>query len=752
MGEGGLKTTLETIRTEVKARFEAQKRVLSYREYLDLVQANPRRYTRDAARYLKDGMDFFGSYQVDRPTGTVRRWKIFDLEFGKVTRGHQAELRMRDRLAGHEATQGAFYRVLDGFEREGRANRLVLLHGPNGSAKSTFVACLMRGLEAYSDTDEGALYRFSWIFPRSREGSGIGFSTSADALGQGDTFAHLPEERIIAKLQSSVREHPLLLLPRDVRQRLIADLFAKSGVSQSAPDWVWTGQLGRKNQQIFQALLTAYRGDLDRVLAHIQVERFYISRRYRVGAVTIGPQMSVDASERQITADRSIESLPASLSALTLFEPFGELVDASGGIVEFSDLLKRPLDAWKYLLLAIETGEVSLTMSNLPINAVMVASSNELHLNAFRQHPEYNSFRGRIVRVRMPYLLDVRCEQEIYDGQIVPQIPRHVAPHTTYVAALWAVLTRLQKPDADHFVESELGTVAASLSPLEKADLIADGIIPARFEADEAKIVRGGLSEIESEGANAADYEGLSGASPREIRMLLLDAATDEAEPCVSPVALLTRIEEFCQRDDYDFLKEQTRGSYRDPRRFVDVVRERWLDLVEGELRAASGLIDEKSHFGLFDRYVTHVSHAVKQERVHNPLTGQDEDPDQDLMKSVEGKLDVDNAIAFRNDLLGAIAAWAIDHPEQDVDYQLLFPRYIEQLRQAYFAERKGQVGEIGRAVVALLEDDETRDPVDPDLRESAQQALSALVTRNGYERSSAKVALGALVVARYRD
>ena len=60
MSEGGLKTALETIRGEVKARFEAQKRVLSFGEYLDLVQANPRRHTRDAGRYLKDCMDFFG--------------------------------------------------------------------------------------------------------------------------------------------------------------------------------------------------------------------------------------------------------------------------------------------------------------------------------------------------------------------------------------------------------------------------------------------------------------------------------------------------------------------------------------------------------------------------------------------------------------------------------------------------------------------------------------------------------------------
>ncbi|MGB8328620.1 MAG: serine protein kinase PrkA [Polyangiales bacterium] len=541
----------------------------------------------------------------------------------------------------------------------------------------------------------------------------------------------------------------MLLLPREVRQRLIGQMYESSGITEAAPDWVWTGQLGRKNQQIFQALLTAYRGDLDRVLAHIQIERFNISRRYRVGAVTIGPQMSVDASERQITADRSIESLPASLGALTLFEPYGELVDASGGVVEFSDLLKRPLEAWKYLLLAIETGEVSLPMSNLPINAVMVASSNELHLSAFRQHPEYNSFRGRIVRIRMSYLLDVHREREIYDGQIVPQIAKHVAPHTTYVAALWAVLTRLRKPDASRFEDSDLGTIAASLTPLEKADLLTDGVVPARLDADQAKILVGGIADVELQGATTSDYEGINGASPREIRMLLLDSTTDPDAPCVSPVTFLNRLAEFCARDDYDFLKEQPDGKYRDHSDFVDVVRERWLDIVEGELRAATGLIDENSHLGLLDRYVTQVSHWVKKERVFNPVTGKDEVADLELMKSVEDKLGVDDAAAFRNDVLNAIAAWAIDHPDQDVRYKELFPRYIEQLRQAYFGERHAQVGEIGQAIVAMLEDD---DSLREELREAAQQALQVLIGVYGYERSSAKVAIGALVDARYRD
>jgi serine protein kinase len=748
MGIGGHNRTLAKIRDEIKARFEAEKRVLSFREYLDLVRQDPKAHTRDASRYLKDCLDHFGSYEVKRPGGVFRRWKVFDLDFGEQDGTHDEALRMRDRLAGHERAQGSLYRVLEGFEREGRSNRLLLLHGPNGSAKSTFCACLMRGLEAYSTTSEGALYRFSWIFPRAQDGRGIGFATSSDELAQSETFAHLPEGRIVAKLPSGVREHPLSLLPRDARDLFISEVCEAAGIEVSAADWVWGGQLGSKNQKIFQALLTAYRGDLDRVLAHIQVERFYISRRYRVGAVTIGPQMSVDAAERQITADRSIDALPASLSALALYEPFGELVDASGGIIEYSDLLKRPLDAWKYLLLAIENGEVSLTTSNLSLNAVMIASSNELHLDAFRKHPEYNSFRGRLVLIRMPYLIDVEREQEIYDGQIVPQIQKHVAPHTTYVAALWSVLTRLRRPDPDGYEDSDLGAAVASLTPLEKIDLLSDGVVPARFEADEAKILRGGIALIVRESASKAEYEGLTGASPREIRMLLLDAASDASEPCLSPVTFLSHVAAFCDAGDYDFLADKSPGPYRDHRGFVSLVRHRWLDLVEAELREASGLIDERSHMELFDRYVTHVSHWVKKERVRNPVTGEDEDPDIELMNGVETKLDVDDADAFRSELLNAVAAWAIDHQEQQVRYEELFPRYIEQLRQAYFDDRREQIGDVGKAVLGVLDED---DSLDPEVRETGQRALAVLKNRYGYQDSSVRAALGALIAERHR-
>ena len=87
-------------------------------------------------------------------------------------------------------------------------------------------------------------------------------------------------------------------------------LYAAVGEASSPPDWLMSGKLSHKNQQVFEALLTSYKGSLAETLRHVQVERYFISRRYRTGAVTIGPALSVDASERQITADRSLASLP----------------------------------------------------------------------------------------------------------------------------------------------------------------------------------------------------------------------------------------------------------------------------------------------------------------------------------------------------------------------------------------------------------------------------------------------------------
>ena len=142
---------LETVGSEVKGIFIENRMILSFEEWLDAFLADPQRHARSSAQYLLDAIDHFGSESLETPHGKVRRYAIFDRPFDDGL----------GRVAGQEEVQGAIHRILANFVQARRANKLILLHGPNGSAKSSIVAALARGLEVYSRKPEGALYRIN---------------------------------------------------------------------------------------------------------------------------------------------------------------------------------------------------------------------------------------------------------------------------------------------------------------------------------------------------------------------------------------------------------------------------------------------------------------------------------------------------------------------------------------------------------------------------------------------------------------
>jgi predicted Ser/Thr protein kinase len=744
-----LTARIQSVLDTARNRLVASHKPLSFHEYLTVFAEQPARHSRDAARYIKDVFDFYGTRPVERPWGSTPRWKLFDLPWEDAAG-------QREALIGQEELQRQVYRAVSNFAEQGRVDRLTLLHGPNGSAKSTFCAVIMRAMENYSRTDEGALYRLSWVFPKGR-GSGdarIGFGAlgtkTDDGPKPGESFAHLDDSGLDSKIQSDLRDHPLLVLPTETRRAILTS--AGLTAQPHAADYLWKGGLSHKSQQIFESLLAAYRGDLQRVLSHVQVERWFVSRRYRAGAVTIGPQMAVDAHERQVTASRSLAALPASLQNVALFETFGELVDASGGLLEFSDLLKRPLDAWKYLLLMIETGEVALQASNLAPNLVMIGSANELHLDAFREHSEFASFRGRLELLRAPYLLDWREELKIYQNQVVPAVRRHVAPHAVETAAMFAVLTRMKKPSPERFAK-ELGAIAADLTPVEKAELYASGMTPSRLDGDQSKVLRQGIEALYRESDSYPNYEGRIGASPREIRAALLEAAQSRTYKCLSPFAVLEELTALTTRkNEFEWLRQEAlAGGYHDAKGFIRTLRERLLDHSESTLRDATGLIDEARYFESFERYVSHVSALLKGEKVANRVTGRDEHPDEGMMRSIERTLAVhNNATEFRRDLLSMVAGWAIDHPGATVDYVQLFPRYLQKLREAFFADRRARVASIARDILLILSAQDSS--IDAEPRRSAERTLATLVQSKGYCRDCVQETLVALVKDRFHN
>lgn len=736
---------LRDIGAAVQQDFLANRRLLSFAEYLGLVKESPATHLRGAAQYLVDMFDHYGCEEVRHPAGKIRRFRLFDVPWDGG----------RSRLVGQEQVQNRIYELLTSFVRQGRIDRCILMHGPNGSSKSTISDIIARAMEHYSTLDEGATYRFNWVFPtHSVERSGIGFGGSGERrLDAAASFAHLEEGAVDARVPCEIRDHPILLIPRHLRQRMIAEWTSTQRVSgtQGPAEYILRGGLCHKCHQIYEALLLAYEGDYTRVLRHVQVERFYVSRRYRVGTARVEPQMSVDARTRQVTADRSLAALPAMLQSIALHEIDGELAHANRGLIDFADIFKRPLEAYKYLLTAVESGQVALDQATLFLDLVFIASANETHLNALMQSPEWMSFKGRIELVRVPYLLDFRLEQQIYDQQLEEgHVGKPVAPHTTEAVALWTVLTRMLKPERGAY-EAPLRDLALQLGPLEKARLYAEGQVPDALDEEAAKTLRSGTPVIYRETEASMAYEGRFGASAREAKGLLMNAAQRPRHACLTPETVLAEISELVRQTSiYDFLRQEAQPpGYHDQVKFIEIVRRWCLDLADDDVRGAMGLVDESSYADLFQRYITHVTHFVRKEKLRNEVTGEFEEPDARFMTEVEKSLEISGeAKEFRQRLMTRIGAWSVDNPDQRPDYAHIFRGYFDKLRDRYYAQQRGRVKKLIQQALSVLSDEASG--LSQEEISKVRQMLTRLEKDYGYCDVCARETLVTLARARY--
>lgn len=734
---------LSALGSQIHDAYAQNRRILSFPEYFALALEDPARHARSAAQLVRDVFDHYGTRAVRHPRGEVTRYRLFDAPWAAG----------KGALIGQEDVQARVYRALSNFVRDGRVSRLLLLHGPNGSAKSTFAACVENALADYSRADAGALYRFNWVFPATKTGAGgIGFGQSGDVASRSDTYAYLADRQLDARLTDELRDHPLLLVPAPRRRALLEEALAARGAKDFVLcEYLARGELSPKNRQIYEALLANYRGDYLKVLRHVQVERFYVEPRYREAVVTVEPQMHVDARARQVSMDRSLGALPAVLQSSSLFEYGGDLVDANRGIIEYSDLLKRPLEAYKYLLGTVEDGSVALESAILPLDLVFIGSSNEAHLSAFKEIPDFQSFKGRMELVRVPYILDYTEEQRIYDERVrAPALGKHVAPHVTYAAALWAVLTRMRKPVGDKYPKG-LAELVGKLSPLDKAELYARGVAPDGFTSENARELVAHLPQLWSESDAYPNYEGRTGASPREILTALLNAAASGQFACLSVAALLEELEELCKATSvHEFLKQEPLpGGFHEPRKFIAQVRERVLDLYDEDFRSSMGLVDEQEYARVFERYALHVTHWIRKEKVRNPVTGRLEEPDEELMSGVEKTLGVSGRREdHRAEIMSRIGAWSIDHPGQKLDLAQVFAKPFATLREHTFEQAMKAVRKTNADLLVLLTDGADK-LADKESRSRAEATLERLKGR-GYCALCARETAGLLARHRY--
>ena len=318
------------------------------------------------------------------------------------------------------------------------------------------------------------------------------------------------------------------------------------------------------------------------------------------------------------------------------------------------------------------------------IDEVIIGHTNEPEYKKLQSNEFMEALRDRTVKVDVPYITILSDEIKVYekDYNLEKIRGKHIAPHTIAMAAMWAVLTRLEIPKK------------ANLTPLQKLKLY-DGKTMPGHTADS-------VDELKKETVR----EGMDGISPRYIQDKISNALVNEQfAGCVNPFMVLNELESGLRH--HSLIKsEEQRQIFRE---LLAVVKGEYEDVVKNEVQRAISA-DEEALSRLSSNYIDNVKAYTQKERVKNKYTGQDEAPDERLMRSVEEKIEIPESRKddFRREIMNYIGALAIDGKRFDYKTN---ERLYKALELKLFEDRKDSIKLT--SLVSNVVDKETQEKID---------------------------------------
>ncbi|MES2769129.1 MAG: serine protein kinase [Bdellovibrionota bacterium] len=586
----------------------------SFVEYLGMVKKNPK-ITRNAYERIYDMIMGFGTDEYVDVKKKITRYKFFDDE---LNNGADAVFGLDVSLM---KLVSAFRSAAMGY---GTEKRVILLHGPVGSAKSTIARSLKKGLEHYSKTDSGAFYTFEWIDdPKDPHG----------LLGEGvDTY------------QTPMHEEPLLLIPDTMREQFLQEL--NKGLDGDYRIQL-KGDLCPASRFIFKKLMEKYNGDLNRVLEFVKVKRLLLSEADRVGIGTFQPKDEKNQDSTELTGDINYRKIAeyGSDSDPRAFNFDGEFNIANRGIIEFVEVLKLDVAFLYDLLGASQEHRIKpKKFAQTHIDEVILGHTNEPEYRKLQNNEFMEALRDRTVKIDIPYITKLKDETRIYQKDFNSQKIRgiHIAPYTIQMAAMWAIMTRLEAPKK------------ANLSKLQKLKLY-DGKSLAGYTEDNVKELR-----------KEAVREGLDGISPRYIQDKLSNAFVSNKHGevgCVNPFMVMNELESGLKHHSL-ISSEEKKAQYREQ---LQVVKQEYEDLVKSEVQRAVSA-DEGAMSRLCGNYIDNIKAYTQRERVRNQFTGRDDEPDERLMRAIEEKIEIPESRKddFRREIMNYIGAISLEGKKFD--------------------------------------------------------------------------------------
>ncbi len=519
--------------------------------------------------------------------------------------------------------------------------RILLLMGPVGGGKSTIVNMLKRGLEDWTRIEAGAVYAIK---------------------------------------DCPMHEEPLHLIPHQLR----AEVEKHYGIYIE----------GDLCPQCRYALEHTYGGRHEDVKVH----RVAFSEKERVGIGTFSPSdpKSQDITELTGSIDLSTIGDVGVESDPRAYRFDGELNIANRGLMEFVEMLKVD-EKFLYSLLtlsqeqSIKTGRFAMIYAD----EVILSHTNENEYIAFAGNRKSEALQDRIILVKVPYNLRVSQEERIYD-KLLHQSEAlrnvHLAPHTLRVAAMFAVMTRLEEPKRQNV-------------DIVKKMKLYDG---EDVEGYKSKDVR----ELKEETIR----EGMDGISPRYIINRLSSALVRDGVTCINPIDALRAIKDGFEQ--HTGISSEQRERYLN---HISQARKEYDELAKIEVQRAFVYSFEEMARTMCNNYLDNVEAFCNKERIKDPITEEEMDPDEQLMRSIEEQIGIsENAKnTFRQEILIRISSHA--RKGKPFEYNS-HERLKEAIEKKIFADLKD--------VVKITTSAKTPDP---DQLRRINEVVDRLVKEHGY-------------------
>jgi serine protein kinase len=645
----------------------------SFDDYLSLIKQNPK-ITRNAYQRMYDMIIEHGNTEYVDTKKKITRYKFFD----------DLENDGKDGVFGLDIALMKLVNVLKAASLGyGTEKRVILLHGPVGSAKSTICRRLKKGLEAYSKSDSGALYTFEWVDENG---------DLAGLLG--------PSTRVFP---SPMHEDPLLLIPHPLRAKVEEEL--NRGMQGEYRIKI-EGELSPPSRYIFKGLMEKYHGDLESILKHVRVKRLVLSEADRIGIGTFQPKDEKNQDSTELTGDINYRKIAeyGSDSDPRAFNFDGEFNVANRGMIEFVEVLKLDV-AFLYDLLGASQEHMvkPKKFAQTHIDEVIIGHTNEPEYRKLQNNEFMEALRDRTVKIDIPYITKLREEVKIYEKDYNKKRIRglSIAPHTIEVAAMWAILTRLEKPKK------------ANLTRLQKMKLY-DGKTLPNYTEDNIKELR-----------KDTIREGLEGISPRYIQDKISNSLIQSQQNnrgSVNPFMVLNELESGLKNHSL-ISNEELKKEYRE---LIDVVRKEYEEIIKSEVQRAISA-DEGALGRLCGNYIDNVKAYTQKEKVKNPFTGRDEEPNERLMRSIEEKIEIPDSRKedFRREIMNYIGAISLEGKK--FDYKMN-ERLHKALELKLFEDQKDSI-----KLTSLITSE-----VDKETQEKIDIVKSRLIKDFGYDEISA--------------